>query len=150
MAKKSVFFEVARVGQSPQVSFVFIHFFILLLLPLCFAFPHRHWNSPSKNSWFVSLSVITEARDGKGLLGHPVSLAVADTRTGQQREEEGFQVSSGRFSHNYWHVRSKAQQYLCFLLSTEGPGPCNSNIILRRKPWVWILNLWYAKETKCW
>ena len=62
----------------------------------------------------MSLSVSTEARDGKGLLGHPVSLAAGEARRGQQRGEECFRVASRMFSSNYWHIQSKAQQLPVF------------------------------------
>lgn len=137
--KKSFFFEVAKMGQSPKC--LLFSFLSLFFLCCCCAlhFPIAIEIPPQKLLFLEPVS--TEARGGKGLLGHPVSLAAVEARTGQQRGEEGFQVPSGRFSRNYWRVQSKAQRYFCFLLSTKGPGPRNSNIILCRKLWVLILNL---------
>lgn len=110
-----------------QVSFVFIHFFILLILSLCIAFPHLHWNSSSKT---LLLWVSTEARDGKGLLGHPVSLAAGEARRGQQRGDV-FEFPLLCFQETTGTSKVMPSSYLCFLLSTNGPGPCNLSIFFK-------------------
>lgn len=97
-----------------NLSNVFLFSFISLFLccHCAFHFPISIEIPPQK--LFFCEPVSTEARDGKGLLGHPVSLAAGEARRDQQRGEECFRVASGIFSSNYWHIQSKAQQLPVF------------------------------------
>lgn len=115
-SRKSVSFEVGRTGQSPKC----LLFSLISLFLSCRAlrFPISI-EIPSQNLFFCE-PVSTEARGGKGLLGHLVSLAAGEIRRGQQRGER--YVSSDMFSGNYYHIKVKPSIYLCFLLSTNGPG----------------------------
>lgn len=121
MTKESVFFEVVKIGQSPKcllfpfVSLLFLH--CALHFPICLEIP------PKKLYFCERLS----SKRWKRLVRsshHPYC------HWSEERPARGkvfklplcFQVSSGT-------SRVKPSSYLCFLLSTKGPGRSNHNMM---------------------
>lgn len=147
-SRKSLSFEVGRTGQSPKCLLFSLISLFLSCCALCFPISIE---IPSQNLSFCE-PISTEARGGKGLLGHLVALLLVKWGGVSKVGREVFPLIC--FQVTTVISKVKPSIYLYFLLSINGTGHVTivevSSIIIWIKFWGLIMNLRSVKETKCW